>query len=118
MNLGGGRITSDELRSHFEMLGCGAVATLRASGNVIFEKDEPPAELTSRLESGLADALGYEVPVFLRSAKELPAISPHEAFDAKLVDPSKCKPQIALPLNKRPTAPAKQALPESTNAHR
>ena len=35
---------------------------------------ESPAKLTARLEGGLADALGYEVPVFLRSAKELLAL--------------------------------------------
>src|SRR5260221_14058961 len=118
MNLGGRRITNDELRSHFEMLGCGAVATFRASGNVIFEKDEPPAELTSRLESGLADALGYEVPVFLRSAKELRAISAHEAFDAKLVDASKGRLQVAWLVKKPPAAAAKQALAKSTEADR
>jgi uncharacterized protein (DUF1697 family) len=119
MNLGGRRITNEALRSHFEALGCEEVATFRASGNVIFASDdERPAELTSRLESGLADALGYEVPVFLRSAEELLAIAAHQPFDPKLVEASKGKLQVAL-LTKKPTAAAaKKALALSTDADR
>jgi len=37
MSLGGRRITNDALLAHCEALGCGDVATFRASGNVIFE---------------------------------------------------------------------------------
>jgi uncharacterized protein (DUF1697 family) len=119
MNLGGRRITNDELRSHFEALGCGEVATFRASGNVIFAADgESPGKLTGRLEEGLADALGYEVPVFLRSAKELLAISALEPFEAEALDASTGKLQIAL-LTKKPTAKAgKSALSLSTEADR
>ncbi|HEY5815234.1 MAG TPA: DUF1697 domain-containing protein [Solirubrobacterales bacterium] len=80
MNLGGRRIANDDLRSHFEALGCEDVATFRASGNVIFARDGRLAALTSRLEEGLAEALGYEVPVFLRSAKELLAIAARELY--------------------------------------
>lgn len=116
MNLGGRRITNDELRSHFEALGCDDVATFRASGNVIFAKDGRPADLTAKLEDGLANALGYEVPVFLRSAKELLAIAAYQPFDAKLIDASKGKLQIAL-LVKKPAAGAmKRALAMSTDA--
>lgn len=118
MNLGGRRIANDELRSHFEALGCEEVATFRASGNVIFAKDEPAAKLTARLESGLADALGYEVPVFLRSAEELRAIAAHEAFDAKLVAASEGKLQVALLVKKPTAAAAKRALATATGADR
>lgn len=102
MNLGGRRITNDELRAHFEALGCEDVGTFRASGNVVFEKDGRAADLTAQLEDGLAEALGYEVPVFLRSAKELLAIAAFEAFDAKLVDASKGKLQVALLVKNHP----------------
>lgn len=118
MNLGGRRITNENLRSHFEALGCEEVATFRASGNVIFEKDEPAAKLTSRLEGGLADALGYEVPVFLRSAKELLAVAARDPFEAKLVDASAGKLQVALLVKKPATAAAKKALAMSTPADR
>lgn len=118
MNLGGRRITNDELRSHFEALGCKEVATFRASGNVIFKNDEPPAKLTSYLENGLADALGYEVPVFLRSSVELLAISAHQAFQAKDVDVSKGKLQVGM-LTKKPNATTvKKALALSSDDDR
>lgn len=117
MNLGGRRITNDDLRSHFEALGCEDVATFRASGNVIFAVDgESPAKLTSRLEAGLAEVLTYDVPVFLRSAKELLAIAAHEPFDVRALTASAGKLQIAL-LTKRPTAGARErALVLSTEA--
>lgn len=118
MNLGGRRITNEDLRSHFEALGCVDVATFRASGNVIFAREGRPAELTARLEAGLADALGYEVPVFLRSAEELSAIAAYEAFDAELVDSSKGKVQVALLVKKPSAAIAKKALSMSTSADR
>ena len=119
MNLGGRRITNEDLRSHFEALGCEGVTTFRASGNVVFASDgETPAKLTRRLEEGLGELLGYEVPVFLRSAKELLAISSYEPFEAKHVEASKGKLQVAL-LTKKPTAAAaKQALALSTAADR
>lgn len=119
MNLGGRRIANDDLRSHFEALGCEEVATFRASGNVIFTADgEEPAKLTARLEAGLADALAYEVPVFLRSAKELPAIAAHEPFEAKHLKASKGKLQIAF-LAKKPSAAAvKDALAYTSDEDR
>jgi uncharacterized protein (DUF1697 family) len=119
MNLGGRRITNDELRSHFENLGCEEVTTFRASGNVIFGVDgEEPADLSERLEVGLVEALGYEVPVFLRTAGEVREISAFEPFESKLVEASKGKLQVAL-LLKAPAAGArKKALALSTDSDR
>lgn len=114
MNLGGRRISNADLRAHFEALGCESVATFRASGNVVFERDGSPAKLTAHLEAGLAERLGYEVPVFLRSAKEVLAIAAYEPFDPKAVEVSKGKLQVAL-LRKAPSpSAAKKALALST----
>ncbi len=119
MNLGGRRIANADLRSHFEALGCEDVATFRASGNVIFAGEgEPAGKLSARLESGLADALGYEVPVFLRAAKEVSAIAANEPFAAKLLAASKGKLQVALLVKKPPAAAAGKALAMSTDADR
>jgi len=119
MNLGGRRIKNEELRLHFEALGCEDVATFRASGNVIFAgAGESPAKLTARLEEGLAEALGYEVPVFLRSAEELLAIATHEPFDAKHVEASKGKLQVAMLTEKPSAAALKKALVLSTDEDR
>lgn len=117
--MGGRRITNDDLRSRFEALKCEEVATFRASGNVVFATDgESPAKLTARLEAGLADALGYEVPVFLRSAEELLAIAAHEPFDVEALDASTGKLQIALLKKKPAVAAIERALAHSTQADR
>lgn len=111
MNLGNRRITNDELRACFEALGCDEVATFRASGNVIFAADgESPAELTERLEEGLADALGYDVPVFLRTAREIAAIAAYEPFGAKDRAGSDGKLQVAMLVKKPSTASVREAL--------
>jgi uncharacterized protein (DUF1697 family) len=111
MNLGKRRIKNEELRVEFETLGFADVATFRASGNVIFAGDdgEKEAALTKRIEAGLGDALGYEVPVFLRSRDEVAAIAGQEPFDAKAVASSKGKLQVTM-LAKKPTAAARKKV--------
>jgi uncharacterized protein (DUF1697 family) len=110
MNLGGRRITNDVLRSHFEALGCAEVATFRASGNVILAVDgEKPAQLTTRLEAGLGESLGYQVPVFLRSAEELRSIAAAEPLGGRAVEAAEGKLQIAL-LREAPSASARKKV--------
>lgn len=119
MNLGGRRISNEELRSHFEALGCEEVRTFRASGNVIFAVDGTlEADLSPRLEAGLGERLGYEVPVFLRSAAVLRAIASHEPFERRHLRASKGKLQIAF-LTREPSASAaKEGLTHATDADR
>jgi len=111
MNLGKRRIKNDELRAEFETLGFADVATFRASGNVIFGSDdgEKEAALSKRIEAGLGDALGYEVPVFLRGCAEVAAIAAEQPFDAKLVESSQGKLQVSLLLEK-PSAAARRKV--------
>ncbi|HEX5989458.1 MAG TPA: DUF1697 domain-containing protein [Solirubrobacterales bacterium] len=108
MNLGNRRIKNDELRRHFEAVGFEGVATFRASGNVIFAtpKREAETKLASRVESELDERLGYDVPVFLRSAEELAAVAAYELFEAKAVAKSKGKLRVSF-LRKKPSAAAK-----------
>jgi uncharacterized protein (DUF1697 family) len=119
MNLGGRRIKNDELRAEFEALGFEDVATFRASGNVIFGvegRKRAEAKLTKEIEAGLGEALGYEVPVFLRSCAEVAAIAAEEPFAAKAVAASKGKLQVSL-LAKKPSAAArKKVLALATDA--
>jgi len=119
MNLGGRRIKNEELRREFEALGFAEVSCFRASGNVIFGSEEGDEDaLTRRIEAGLGEALGYEVPVFLRSAAELGKIAGREPFDATLVAASKGKLQVAF-LATAPKGPSrKRALELSTGEHR
>jgi uncharacterized protein (DUF1697 family) len=118
MNLGNRRIKNDELRRCFEDLGLTEVACFRASGNVIFTGEGAEAKLGERIESGLAEALGYEVPVFLRSAAELQAISAHEPFARSALAASKGKIQVVL-LEREPSAAMrKRALALATGDDR
>lgn len=105
MNLGGRRIKNDDLRREFEVLGLAEVATFRASGNVVFAAEgEGEAALAARIEAGLADALGYEVPVFLRGGEEVRAIAAHDPFDPGLVESSAGKLQVSMLLDEPPAA--------------
>jgi uncharacterized protein (DUF1697 family) len=115
MNLGNRRIKNDELRAEFEALGFEDVATFRASGNVIFAASgQSDDALAKAIEHGLADALGYQVPVFLRSCDEVAAIAARAPFAAKLVDASKGKLQVSLLLKKPTVATRKKTLALAT----
>ncbi len=119
MNLGGRRIKNTELSDEFETLGFSEVGCFRASGNVVFTADESDeAKLTTRIETGLGEALGYKVPVFLRSPKELRRIAGQAPFDPAALDASKGKLQVALLPSKPKAATRKKALALSTNADR
>src|SRR6185436_2515991 len=97
MNLGGRRIKNEQLRKEFEALDLSEVACFRASGNVVFAAEEgDEKKLRSRIEAGLGEALGYEVPVYLRGEDELRAIAAHEPFKPGALKTSKGKLQIAF----------------------
>jgi uncharacterized protein (DUF1697 family) len=111
MNVGGRRISNDELRAHFQELGCDEVRTFRASGNVVFATAGKGSEqeLSARIESGLAAALGYEVAVFLRDASEIRTIAAHRPFADPLIEASKGKLQVMM-LTARPAARARKEV--------
>ncbi len=110
MNLGNRRIKNDELRAEFEALGFEDVATFRASGNVIFAATkQSEGALRRTIEHGLGVALGYEVPVFLRSCAEVAAIAAQKPFAGNLVEASKGKLQVTM-LAKEPSAAARKKV--------
>lgn len=111
MNLGNRRIKNPELKAEFDSLGLLDVATFRASGNVVFgvQGREARAKLTARVEAGLRDGLGYDVPVYLRSAEEVTVIAAREPFAAKAITASKGKLQVTM-LLKEPTAAARRTV--------
>ena len=116
VNLGKNRrVTSAQLKSLFEEAGAEEVATFRTSGNVVFEA---PRDIGRALETHLEKALGHEVVIFLRTARDLKAIAAHEPFPAKDVNASRGKLQVAL-LGKKPTAATqKKALALATDQDR
>ena len=104
------RISSPELRSLFEALGFQGVATFRTSGNVIFETgQEPAAKLTGRIEKALAESLGYDVAIFLRTASQIREIAGHDPFPASLTGASKGKLQVML-LPAKPAPSTRKAV--------
>jgi uncharacterized protein (DUF1697 family) len=105
VNLGSQRrVGAAQLRSLFEEIGFGDVATFRTSGNVAFDASRASqAKLRERIERALAASLGWEVTVFLRSAAELRAIADHRPFDPELVAAAKGKLQVSL-LAAKPSA--------------
>jgi uncharacterized protein (DUF1697 family) len=97
MNIGGRRLTNDELRAHFGAMGFAEVATFRASGNVVFAADaQPPEAVRERIESGLAAALGYAVPTFVRTAAEVRAVAAAMPFEAERLRGSAGKLQVGF----------------------
>ena len=111
INVGGHRITNAELGTACEAVGLEDVATFRASGNVMFAAQDGQNRdaIVDRIESGLGETLGYEVPVFLRTAAEVTAIAGHQPFPAKLVVASAGKLQVSL-LAAKPSARAKKTV--------
>jgi uncharacterized protein (DUF1697 family) len=119
MNLGARRIKNDELRAEFEALGFAEVACFRASGNVVFAAEGGGEEaLAKRIEAGLREGLGYEVPVFVRGSAELLTIAAREPFDRRLVAASKGKLQIAFLFAKPPKRKIGAALSLATDEDR
>lgn len=109
INVSNRRVGGAALCECFEAIGLGEVAAFRASGNVVFDAgDAAVGELAGRIEESLRDGLGYEVPVFLRSAAQMHEISAREPFSPALVEASKGKPQVLL-LGKRPSKKAREA---------
>jgi uncharacterized protein (DUF1697 family) len=120
VNVGGKRKTaSADLCTCFEGIGLEAVQTFRTSGNVVVGAGrEPAAKLRARMEAALKDAFGFEVVVFLRTAKELRAIVDNRPFPAKAVEASDGKLQVALLADKPSAAVRKQVLEHATDEDR
>jgi uncharacterized protein (DUF1697 family) len=101
VNLGRNRrVSGAELCAIFEELGLEDVASFRTSGNLVFEA---PRDMTAQIEKALESTLGYDVGVFLRTAKELQVIASHEAFKPAQLKASKGKVQVWM-LSQKPTA--------------
>jgi uncharacterized protein (DUF1697 family) len=112
------RATGAELVSAFEAAGFEEVAAFRTSGNLIFTAPGAAGEITRRSETALEDALGFEVPVFVRSERELRSIAAHEPFDPELVSSSKGKLQVSFLASKPSAAVRRAALALATDDDR
>lgn len=81
INVGGHRVKMDRLRQVFCDIGLEDVRSYINSGNVFFAASErDTAALTRTIESALHEALGYEVPAFLRTPSQLRDILDSDPF--------------------------------------
>jgi uncharacterized protein (DUF1697 family) len=107
VNLGStNKVSKERLRELFEDAGVSDVSTFRTSGNVVFSAGrESAAKLTKRIETTLEDGLGFAVPVYLRTEREVCAIAAAEPFEPADIEASKGKLQVCL-LTSKPSASA------------
>jgi uncharacterized protein (DUF1697 family) len=82
INVGGTRVSKDDLCAPLSELGFENVTTFRASGNVIFDApSEPATKLAKRIEKALADDLGFtKATTFIRTAAEMRALAKDDPF--------------------------------------
>jgi uncharacterized protein (DUF1697 family) len=81
INVGGHVVKMDRLRQLFEEIGLRNVRTYIQSGNVFFETEqEDRAALASTIEQHLGAALGYAVPVMLRTVEEVERVLALDPF--------------------------------------
>jgi len=72
INVGGKRkILMADLKSMCEKLGLENVTTYIQSGNLIFNSDKPNSGLENDLERAISEKYGFDVPVIVRTEKEL-----------------------------------------------
>ncbi|MGK2950302.1 MAG: DUF1697 domain-containing protein [Acidimicrobiales bacterium] len=81
INVGGRRVSMDRLTAVAEDIGCGDVSTYIASGNVLFSSRKGRPALEVALEAAFADALGFEVPTFVRTRTEVQEVVGAQPFE-------------------------------------
>jgi uncharacterized protein (DUF1697 family) len=88
INVGGrNRMSMDALRELVTSLGYEDVGTYVQSGNVVFSGTGSPSEAARAIESGIADVLGLDVAVMVRSAPQLARILRDNPYAGLGADP-------------------------------
>jgi uncharacterized protein (DUF1697 family) len=104
INVGGRVVKMDVLRTVVAGAGFSRVETFIASGNVIFDsKSGDTRRIEQRIETALADALGYRVATFVRPVHDVIDVAQRQAF------PQQGSPGTALYIGFLKTTPRKGA---------
>ena len=74
------KVSMAVLTTVLEDLGYDDVETFLNSGNVAFTSSKRGAAVEQEVEAALEAELGFEVPTFVRTAKELAALAGHDPF--------------------------------------
>ena len=86
LSVGGGAVSMEHLRMIFEAAGFTSLETFGESGNIVFDgDDEDLLGLERVIEQMLKEALGSDVPIFLRTDVELRAIVKHTPFTPEII---------------------------------
>lgn len=84
------RVPMADLRALLSALGYGSVQTLLNSGNAVFESPNRAATAHARaIRAAIAETLGVDTPVVVKSAEEIAAIESGNALAATASDPSR-----------------------------
>jgi uncharacterized protein (DUF1697 family) len=81
INIGGHNVKMERLRELFSQLGFADVRSYIQTGNIFFETTETDRlALADKIQQHLLAALGYEVPTFLRTVREVEQLLQLEPF--------------------------------------
>ena len=81
VNVGGtSKLPMADLKRIADGLGFQSARTFIASGNLVFRSDEEEEQVRARLESALAEFMGKRVPVMIRTAAEMRAVTKANPF--------------------------------------
>ncbi|HSI20451.1 MAG TPA: DUF1697 domain-containing protein [Verrucomicrobiae bacterium] len=109
INVGGNRVVKMEvLRKLFEELGLEGVKTYIQSGNVFFDADADPQKLEAQIAPHLHTALGFQVPVYIRTVEEVDSLLEFPLFCDK--EPGENERYLVLFTAEKVTVPKKLPL--------
>jgi uncharacterized protein (DUF1697 family) len=80
VNVGRRQLRMSDLKAIGEELGLGSPKTFIASGNLLFTSTNSEAELCEALQRRLGEHMGADVPVMIRTAKEMAAVAAANPF--------------------------------------
>ncbi len=90
INLGSrNRVSMPDLRELLASQGYGDIATLVQSGNVVLTSRLSPKRLERELRKQIADGLGVDTPVVVRTRDELADVIARDPFGAAAKDPKR-----------------------------
>ena len=74
------KIVMTDLKNMYEGLGFSAVLTYIQTGNVIFKSDSTPREIVNLIAQKIKEVYDFEVPIIIRTHKELKEVIKHDLF--------------------------------------
>ncbi|HSK21577.1 MAG TPA: DUF1697 domain-containing protein [Egicoccus sp.] len=119
INIADRRVKMDALSEAFAAAGFADVVTFQATGNVLFSAPRAArGHLERHLETTLGDALGFEVPTYVRTAGELRAVAAHQPFPAGEVAASAGRLQVFFLRDPLTDAQREQVMSHETRSDR